>query len=71
MCKKCSTTLKSEHVSLCVPIESGHTSDGEDDRSDDHDERLQSVSVDDSSEAAYETKGNLLLAAHNVKLQDA
>lgn len=72
MCQKCVTQpSKSKHISLCAPIQSGQTSDGEDDRSDDHDKRLQSVSVDDSSEAAYEAKGNLLLAAPNVKLQDA
>lgn len=51
-------------VNTCVLIQSGQTSDGEDDRSDDHDKRLQSVSVDDSSEAACEAKGNLLLVAH-------
>lgn len=37
-------------------IQSKRTSDGEDDRSDDHDERLQSVSVDDGSETAYKAK---------------
>lgn len=41
---------------LCVLIQSKQTSDGEDDRSDDHDKRLQRVSVDDSSETAYEAK---------------
>lgn len=56
---------------MCADTISGQTSDSEDDRSDDHDKRLQSISVDDSSETAYEAKGNLFLAAHNIKLQDA
>lgn len=52
-------------------ILSGQTSDGEDDGSDDHDKRLQSVSVDDSSQTAYWAKGSLLSGAHTVRLQDA